>query len=249
MNFFLMPRMHFCNVIRANDESVAMPTLVRELPRYSPVSSVNIPDPLVETGEGARSASTSVGGSVARGRNLAGVCGEPSFRLLTGGVVTMVLKYLAKQGHLSVTANDLTTLMQIPGEVAENSQTVPVIVALVQTLAGTLSLRTAFVRWAKRENKVVNLPPRNVPYVGPVLRPWEVPRLWPFGLWSLAAQVTSRFLGQSQPPVEGVFLGGLGDLFRQTENEPWVLEVMVAALFVIKDATWFWGTLLAYNEP
>lgn len=175
---------------------------------------------------------------------------KPSLKLIVGGAVKLVLRHLCRQGHLGVTAHGMLRIMRRTKETREYSPAIPLIFLTVQTLASTTcgSARTSFERWAIENENTIHLPPKGAPYNGPTLRPWDSPGLWKFATWSLASDLVAKFLSREYTPVEWKFVASIGDLFRQSEAEPWALEVMVFTLFKVLNETWFWEVLLSYVQ-
>jgi hypothetical protein len=166
---------------------------------------------------------------------------------MAGGIVIRVLSHLHKLGHLKVILADFEIIKATSKEIRSNAHVLPVIVAAVQSLACTPGLRVALGRWAKQDNQKYRVRVSPSEPAPPEISPWEEEGFWPFATWALASQVTSRFVGQFRCAAEGVFLENLCNYTRQLESDQWVLPLVVATLYVIKDAVWSWPLLLRYD--
>ena len=232
-----------CRVVTGSHASTPMPQLTREPLDVPSLESNPIPDPMLTASPGRNVASNSP--TTARDE----ACNTPSFRLMAGGVVSLTLQYLHKQGHLGVTQKDLGRMTELCATVRDNAQLIPVVVATVHALVGIPLLRRTLVRWSRKENVQFDVLPKTGKSPGVILRPWEAPTLWSFGVWSVATQLAAKFAGQRRPPIESIFSGRAEGIYRQVEHEWWVVEAVIATLFIIKDSSWFWPLLLASQDP
>lgn len=219
----------WCHSVRAPGNNSPMPRLERELPRCSPISPMSLPDPL---GEEAQSSNSAVVHTPAA-EGWIEMNADPSFRLLMGGVVSVVLRYCATLGHVRVTPADLENLKTMSKEVWRLCTSPPLILVTLQSLASTPGLRVALLRWAKQENQRYKVPARPAEMTIAALTPWDGNQLWTFATWALAAQVTSKFLGQFQCVPEGVFLEGLYNYTRQLGTDQWALPSAHSGRYVV----------------
>ena len=79
---------------------------------------------------------------------------------------------------------------------------------------------------------------------GQGLEPWEG-TLWnSLDTWILAMEIIPRFLPLSSAVSEAEFLQALSGVKAQAEASVWRVHVIVAVLFTLKHAPWFWSFLI-----
>lgn len=74
-------------------------------------------------------------------------------------------------------------------------------------------------------------------------KPWEGFNFWTFESWTLAIDVVRAFIALREPIMETAFLSQLSDLIDQATGLVWQVPIMVAPLFVLNKAGWFWELL------
>jgi hypothetical protein len=227
-----------CSGVRVKRATNPMPVLEREWSRFSPISPGIVPDSVEP-----RSVGNGVKGFSPFRRDASGESNSGSFRLAATGVALMVFRCVYRKGDLLMGEEDLERLILSHKELQESRQAVPIVLVTMQALASTPTARQAFARWARKENKLFVCSARREVGLDHGVCPWETQGMWTFATWALAAQLVAKFVGQLQPPVEPVFVTGLGDLCRITETEPWILELMLVTLFLLKDTAWIWPIL------
>jgi len=177
-----------------------------------------------------------------------GACSFP-LHLVSNGLIWHVMDFLDHQGHLRIGNGELDGIAQMSPACWDNRYALPVIALTIQTLAIAPTLSITLRRWAKRLNLVFPGVPRGRLPNRRLLRPWDVPSVWPYGLWGLASRVVSKFLGRKKPPMEAHFIADLSDLATRAGHELWVIATMVSTLFVVLDSPWFWHVLLGFGNP
>lgn len=177
-----------------------------------------------------------------------GACSFP-LHLVTNGLVWDVMDFLDNQGHLRIGHRELDGIAQMSPASWDNRYALPVIALTIQTLAIVPTLSISLRRWAKRLNLVFPEVPLGRLSNRRLLRPWDDPTVWPYGLWGLASRVVYKFLGRKKPPMEAHFIADLSDLATRAGHELWMMATMVSTLFLVLDSPWFWPVLLGFGKP
>lgn len=165
-------------------------------------------------------------------------------RVTLGGVIWVILKHLHSQRHLDLTDEDVHMLSQSSSAILTLEEAIPIVVVTVQVLAGMPSLEKVLRRWE------VELPDTGAPDftvsagLADNLKPWEGFNFWSFESWALAVDVVTAFVGQQDSITETAFLEKMSDVITQATGLGWQVPIMVATLFVVKRAGWFWELLI-----
>lgn len=236
---------HHCAQVSSAGASNEMPILDRELPVCSPISEVELPDPLRVTEQEPHEVP---GPEVQEEEPVVAMHFEASPRLVASGLIGMVLREMQRLGRRSLSLSEMQTLARSSRVAEENAQSFPVIAVLIQTLEATVSAREMFVGWARRSGFEVPALVGEVSLDGPFLEPWIAQESWGFPLYAMAAQLIARFLSRTRLPAEAVFLAKMSDLKEQMGPDAWVVALMVATLYFLKDAVWFWPTLFRARQ-
>lgn len=165
-------------------------------------------------------------------------------RVTLGGVIWTILKHLQSQRRLDLTDEDVHALTQSSSAVLTLEEAIPLMVVTVQVLAGVPSLEKV-LRWWEAEVPDTGAPDFTMS-AGLVdkLRPLEEFNFWSFEFWALAIDVVTAFIAHQGPISETDFLGQLSDVIELATGLGWQVPIMVATLFVVKRAGWFWELLL-----
>ena len=169
--------------------------------------------------------------------------GNPS-RLRVSGVVWMIMRTLYDAGHLSVTMDAFEKMMTEQPILNRYSEVALVVITTLQTITGLPQIKDTHVRWAEEEPLMV-VPDLSVGMgFGQGLEPWEG-TLWnSLDTWILAMEIIPRFLPLSSAVSEAEFLQALSGVKAQAEASVWRVHVIVAVLFTLKHAPWFWSFLI-----
>ena len=155
----------------------------------------------------------------------------------------MLVRYFYERGPLEFGRTELDALLESTPALLTCAETVPIVVATIHTVATVPRILDVINRW-RRE---VGDPTPESAYGqgnGLALTPWKEENLWTFRTWTLAMEVSHRFLAQTNTLSEEVFLASLTDLLDPVGREWWKVETIVTTLFTIKKAAWFWPFLV-----
>ena len=169
--------------------------------------------------------------------------GNPS-RLRVSGVVWMLMKVLYDAGQLSVTLDAFEKMVDEQPILHRYSDVALVVITTLQTIAGLPQLKDTLVRWAEEEPLMV-VPDLSAGMgFGQGLEPWEG-TLWnSLDTWILAMEIIPRFLPLSSAVSEAEFLQTLSSVKERAGTSVWRVHVIVAVLFTLKHAPWFWPFLI-----
>jgi len=158
-----------------------------------------------------------------------------------GGISWLVLKYLFDSGRLEVFLEDFSALLRKSPVLLQNPSVILTTLATVQTVAGFPQIREVVDRWAAA---IPGPSGRDISSLGfgESLEPWKSDSMWDFETWAAIVEVVPRVLALELQVTEE-FLSELRSDASLTPGKPGELEVMVATMFIIRNAPWFWPFL------
>ena len=160
------------------------------------------------------------------------------------GMAWMALKTLYDLGRLSLSEDDVHAIAASNPTVYKYLDVFGVALATVQTLAGLPTLRETLSRWSEEQPRMIVPDLSGSLGFSHGLRPWEETPWWNFDTWVLGMEIIPKFFALHPSVSEDEFLQSLRSEKEQAIPSQWRVLVMVASLFAVKKAPWFWPFLL-----
>ena len=165
-------------------------------------------------------------------------------RIKIGGLISVVLDFMFRKHRIDIDDRDLNELINVSTEVGKLEEALPIIFATIQAVAHTPNL-AKFLEWWRQGLEGLQFASAPGPSDrAKVQKPWEGYRFWTFETWSLADAVTARFMLHQETPSEDDFLASLTELRKTAGLQGWKVGIIVATLFGIRRAPWFWDLMV-----
>lgn len=163
-------------------------------------------------------------------------------RLRMDGIAWIVLKSLADLGRLEMTRSEYRELLSKSPVMRQNSEMVLITIATVQSLASYPQIREAVENWA---SVISGILVRDLSCMGfgHSLEPWNCRNLWAFDLWAAVNRILPKFLVLDITTDAQDFINRMQEDPLLSDRSPSEIEMVVSALFTIRDSPWFWPFL------
>ena len=165
---------------------------------------------------------------------------QPTWKIYTAGFLWRVFHHFQTQGHVGMQPTDMPLIRNLVPPSGLPMDIMPIVLCMVHTLASQEGVEEVLRDWYRREGRMQTLHVANGHQLAPRLTPWVEGQVWSYGTWSLSTMLLTRFLSQPPGIREEQFLESLTDVFASANHEGWIVEILTATLFFVKNSAWVW---------